>query len=138
ALHRPHPRRYLLHALLTPMPWRLDIHHLFARTEQYFYRPPPSKLSHYPVGTRLEIGRKQITIIHPALEVPHYHDLDRTQPQHSRPDRLVADHRQAATLSVHGYLDGTPQPRPQARSFPVGLGRCFPRLGQPRPLLGLG
>src|SRR5437588_905729 len=100
ALHRPHPRRYLLHALLTPMPWRLDIHHLFARTEQYFYRPPPSKLSHYPVGTRLEIGRKQITIIHPALEVPHYHDLDRTQPQHSRPDRLVPDHRLAATLSV--------------------------------------
>src|SRR5271155_4013865 len=38
-LHRPYPRRQLLHTLLTPMLRRFDVHYLFAGPEENLLRP---------------------------------------------------------------------------------------------------
>src|ERR1700693_5025380 len=136
-LHRPHPRRQLLHTPLTPMLWRFDVHDLFAGPEQNLNRPSPGEHCYHPRQTRLQIRREQVTITHPPRRVTHHHDLDDTVAQHCGPHHLVRQRLQppGATIDRHAHV--LPHPVPDLLPLAVGFGRRLLRLGQLRPLLRL-
>src|SRR5262249_39213910 len=58
ALHRPHPRHYLLHTLLTPVLRRFNLQHLFARPEQDLNGPAPGELHNDPARLRRRVRRE--------------------------------------------------------------------------------
>src|SRR5450631_490325 len=135
-LQRPHPRRQLLHTLLTPMLRRLNVQHLFARPKQNFNRPSPGELADHPRQRGLQVRREQVAITHPTRRVTHHHHLDRAVAQHRWPHHLVAQRLQRTHAAIDRHLHVLPHPRPARRPLAVRLRRRFLRFRQPRTLLG--
>src|SRR5579872_7361902 len=136
-LHRPYPRRHLLHTPLTPMLRRFNAHDLFASPEQNLDRPSPGEPRYHPRQTRLQVRREQVAITHPPRGVAHYHHLDDAIAQHRGPHHLVRQRLQRPGATIDRHVHVLPYPVPNRLPLAVGFGRRLLRLGQSRPLLRL-